>query len=338
MKSFYILYSIVLSFISCSSDLRIEGTYDCADSNNPMKSIIISESDQTGFVFIYYVMESPYSSNAEQIIFAHDRSKPGRTSDGRLLLESEWGQLIFEKPQSFVFAIPSGTEINFGNAFSTTLTYGERFEYRIASRPGVNKLTKTMISDFKNTLESARRRELEERERLEAQPIVVEPYLCKFELGRYDRVIFRFGADLRNASQKTFIDAEFYEEYIAGKNLFGEPYTDIRLATWVSFYFNKEYVLRKGLVEYGPEGIISGYYTLPNNVSFDNPWKPQEAKRFEVTLSIYDDDAVTKGFTAFDVKSCILHFNLTVEDPDGRKIPMKMKFDLADVWKDFIDK
>jgi hypothetical protein len=55
-------------------------------------------------------------------------------------------------------------------------------------------------------------------------------------------------------------------------------------------------------------------------------------------MSIYDDDAVTKGFTAFDVKSCILHFNLTVEDPDGRKIPMKMKFDLADVWKDFIDK
>ena len=63
-------------------------------------------------------------------------------------------------------------------------------------------------------------------------------------------------------------------------------------------------------------------------------------KRSPLRLScrIYDDDAVTKGFTAFDVKSCILHFNLTVEDPDGRKIPMKMKFDLADVWKDFIDK
>lgn len=64
-----------------------------------MKSIIISEADQTGFVSIYYVMESPYSSNAEQIIFAQDRSKPDRTSDGGLLLESEWGQLIFEKPQ-----------------------------------------------------------------------------------------------------------------------------------------------------------------------------------------------------------------------------------------------
>ena len=54
------------------------------------------EADQTGFVSIYYVMESPYSSNAEQIIFAQDRSKPDRTSDGGLLLESEWGQLIFE--------------------------------------------------------------------------------------------------------------------------------------------------------------------------------------------------------------------------------------------------
>ena len=74
------------------------------------------------------------------------------------------------------------------------------------------------------------------------------------------------------------------------------------------------------------------------NVSFDNPWKPQETKSFEVVMSIYDDDAVTYGFTAFVVKSCILHFNLTVEDADGRKIPMKLKFDLADVWKDFIDK
>ena len=73
-------------------------------------------------------------------------------------------------------------------------------------------------------------------------------------------------------------------------------------------------------------------------ISALSPWKPQETKSFEVVMSIYDDDAVTKGFTAFDVKSCILHFNLTVEDPDGRKIPMKMKFDLADVWKDFIDK
>lgn len=75
MKSFiyrYILYLTVVPFISCNSDLRIEGTYDFADSNDPMKSIIISEADQTGFVSIYYVMESPYSSNAEQIIFAQD--------------------------------------------------------------------------------------------------------------------------------------------------------------------------------------------------------------------------------------------------------------------------
>lgn len=73
MKSFiyrYILYLTVVPFISCNSDLRIEGTYDFADSNDPMKSIIISEADQTGFVSIYYVMESPYSSNAEQI-FSH---------------------------------------------------------------------------------------------------------------------------------------------------------------------------------------------------------------------------------------------------------------------------
>lgn len=94
----------------------------------------------------------------------------------------------------------------------------------------------------------------------------------------------------------------------------------------------KEYVLRRD------EGMFSRYECMFPNVSFDNPWKPQETKSFEVVMSIYDDDAVTKGFTAFDVKSCILHFNLTVEDPDGRKIPMKMKFDLADVWKDFIDK
>lgn len=61
MKSFiyrYILYLTVVPFISCNSDLRIEGTYDFADSNDPMKSIIISEADQTGFVSIYYVMES----------------------------------------------------------------------------------------------------------------------------------------------------------------------------------------------------------------------------------------------------------------------------------------
>ena len=173
---------------------------------------------------------------------------------------------------------------------------------------------------------------MEELKRRESQPIVVEPYLCKFELDRWDQVIFTFKADLRNVSQSTFIDAEFYEEYIAGEDWVGEPYIRDRLAAWVSFYFNKEYVLRRD------EGMFSRYECMFPNVSFDNPWKPQETKSFEVVMSIYDDDAVTKGFTAFDVKSCILHFNLTVEDPAGRKIPMKMKFDLADVWKDFIDK
>lgn len=41
MKSFiyrYILYLTVVPFISCNSDLRIEGTYDFADSNDPMKA------------------------------------------------------------------------------------------------------------------------------------------------------------------------------------------------------------------------------------------------------------------------------------------------------------
>lgn len=105
-----------------------------------------------------------------------------------------------------------------------------------------------------------------------------------------------------------------------------------RIKKKAMFLMSKEYVLRRD------EGMFSRYECMFPNVSFDNPWKPQETKSFEVVMSIYDDDAVTKGFTAFDVKSCILHFNLTVEDPDGRKIPMKMKFDLADVWKDFIDK
>lgn len=208
----------------------------------------------------------------------------------------------------------------------------KRLESRKTLRSGVDKLAGTMISNFKNTLELTQRRELEELKRRESQPIVVEPYLCKFELDRWDQVIFTFKADLRNVSQSTFIDAEFYEEYIAGEDWVGEPYIRDRLAAWVSFYFNKEYVLRRD------EGMFSRYECMFPNVSFDNPWKPQETKSFEVVMSIYDDDAVTKGFTAFDVKSCILHFNLTVEDPDGRKIPMKMKFDLADVWKDFIDK
>ena len=200
----------------------------------------------------------------------------------------------------------------------------KRLESRKTLRSGADKLAGTMISNFKNTLELTQRRE--------SQPIVVEPYLCKFELDRWDQVIFTFKADLRNVSQSTFIDAEFYEEYIAGEDWVGEPYIRDRLAAWVSFYFNKEYVLRRD------EGMFSRYECMFPNVSFDNPWKPQETKSFEVVMSIYDDDAVTTGFTAFDVKSCILHFNLTVEDPDGRKIPMKMKFDLADVWKDFIDK
>ena len=103
MKSFvyrYILYLIVVPFISCNSDLRIEGTYDCADSNDPMKSIIISEADQTGFVSIYYVMESPYSSNAEQIIFAQDRSKPDRRNPGRLVLTYNKNESMEEYPST----------------------------------------------------------------------------------------------------------------------------------------------------------------------------------------------------------------------------------------------
>ena len=179
-------------------------------------------------------MESPYSSNAEQIIFAQDRSKPDRTSDGGLLLESEWGQLIFEKPQSFVFVISSGTEINFGNDIQHNRTYMEskRLESRKTLRSGADKLAGTMISNFKNTLELTQRRELEELKRRESQPIVVEPYLCKFELDRWDQVIFTFKADLRNVSQSTFIDAEFYEEYIAGEDWVGEPYIRDRLAAW----------------------------------------------------------------------------------------------------------
>lgn len=121
----------------------------------------------------------------------------------------------------------------------------KRLESRKTLRSGADKLAGTMISNFKNTLELTQRRELEELKRRESQPIVVEPYLCKFELDRWDQVIFTFKADLRNVSQSTFIDAEFYEEYIAGEDWVGEPYIRDRLAAWVSFYFNKEYVLRR---------------------------------------------------------------------------------------------
>lgn len=113
----------------------------------------------------------------------------------------------------------------------------KRLESRKTLRSGADKLAGTMISNFKNTLELTQRRELEELKRRESQPIVVEPYLCKFELDRWDQVIFTFKADLRNVSQSTFIDAEFYEEYIAGEDWVGEPYIRDRLAAWVSFYF-----------------------------------------------------------------------------------------------------
>ena len=97
----------------------------------------------------------------------------------------------------------------------------KRLESRKTLRSGADKLAGTMISNFKNTLELTQRRELEELKRRESQPIVVEPYLCKFELDRWDQVIFTFKADLRNVSQSTFIDAEFYEEYIAGEDWLG---------------------------------------------------------------------------------------------------------------------
>ena len=154
----------------------------------------------------------------------------------------------------------------------------KRLESRKTLRSGADKLAGTMISNFKNTLELTQRRELEELKRRESQPIVVEPYLCKFELDRWDQVIFTFKADLRNVSQSTFIDAEFYEEYIAGEDWVGEPYIRDRLAAWVSFYFNKEYVLRRD------EGMFSRYECMFPNVSFDNPWKPQETKSFEVVM------------------------------------------------------
>ena len=77
----------------------------------------------------------------------------------------------------------------------------KRLESRKTLRSGADKLAGTMISNFKNTLELTQRRELEELKRRESQPIVVEPYLCKFELDRWDQVIFTFKADLRNVSQ-----------------------------------------------------------------------------------------------------------------------------------------
>ena len=58
----------------------------------------------------------------------------------------------------------------------------KRLESRKTLRSGADKLAGTMISNFKNTLELTQRRELEELKRRESQPIVVEPYLCKFEL------------------------------------------------------------------------------------------------------------------------------------------------------------
>ena len=60
----------------------------------------------------------------------------------------------------------------------------KRLESRKTLRSGADKLAGTMISNFKNTLELTQRRELEELKRRESQPIVVEPYLCKFELDR----------------------------------------------------------------------------------------------------------------------------------------------------------
>lgn len=114
----------------------------------------------------------------------------------------------------------------------------KRLESRKTLRSGADKLAGTMISNFKNTLELTQRRELEELKRRESQPVVVEPYLCKFRLDRWDQSYIHFQSSLRNVSQSTFIDAEPHEEYIAGEDWVGNLTCD-RLAAWVSFYFNK---------------------------------------------------------------------------------------------------
>lgn len=316
------------SLILTSCNASLTDVYTCTDEKSIIKSLIVSKSDQSGKVSIYYTTDSPYGDTKE-VIFARDIATLEQDSNGKNYLESEWGRLSFDSRKKIIFYIPEGTQIDIGgicrvNMPRSTDTY---------LKTKISEYTEQLITQFEEQIEEQRIRAEEERKRLESQPIAIEPYECKFELGRYNTIKFIFKADLRNVSEKTFVGAEFDEEYVAGETWLGEPYTQERLASWVTMYFNKPYILRYSVWnwEYDGEAVFP-------SVSFDRPWKPQETKTFEVTMSEYDDDAVTSGFTAYEPKNCILNFNLTVEDPDGRKIPMEIRFDLMDIWKDFMNK
>ncbi len=188
-----------------------------------------------------------------------------------------------------------------------------------------SRYSEEYVKQARDIADKQRQQEEERRRKIEEQPIEIEFTKAAFHLDSYDRVTFTFAAKLRNISDKTFISADFDEEYV-GNNLFGE-YTSKRLGTYITMDFNKQYILRH---EYFSKSIPY--------VSFDTPWEPKGTKIFELNLTDYDDlDCVTKGFMKYTPQSCILHMLIIVEEPNGRKTTMPMQFNLTNAWHQFVN-
>lgn len=195
-----------------------------------------------------------------------------------------------------------------------------------------------LMDDYNRMVEKERQRQEEERRRIEQHPIEVVFSELRFVKAGL-RVELVLKAMLRNLSDKTFIGAEFWEEYDTGKTtLFGnDPITEKRFMTSATLEFNKEYVLdRPETREYN---IVNG--KIPK-VSYDYPWKPQETIGLNVTLEENNwwnnESYLTPGFAAYVPKSAVLNMRFTVEDLDGRKTTIQEHYTLMDVWKDFMEK
>lgn len=167
------------------------------------------------------------------------------------------------------------------------------------------------------------------RRQIEKQPIAVEPYICEFKLNPYDNTVrFHFAADLRNIGTKTYIDAASKEYYDTGRqDWLGAPIIEERLQMFVVFFFNKKYVLYTPTTDWGQNDFP--------DISYDSPWKPQQTKTLDIVLYKYEGDQVTAGYTAYMPKECILYVAFSLEDPDGNRIDIPLKYDLTDTWRNF---
>lgn len=210
-----------------------------------------------------------------------------------------------------------------------------------------NKTYLQILDSIKSEIQKEREIQLERQRLALEQPLQLlnasdagfEEFSFKFFGNEKKTIGYRLKGSLINNSDKTFVEVKFEDSD-------DSFWADAKRNPHVEINLNNTF--RLSCVDFGPRfdnWTKIGNIVLPS-ASYENPWKPNEIKSFEM----YFQPDVTCGYYIgvndygeclqlvhfnYEPNSCLLKIPIYVEDANGYKKQLFLSFDILNDFKSF---